>query len=252
MGSTQQTRKYKKPNWKYVEIGKRDIALFRAIREQKFLTRMHVIEHVFGNSKSYAEIRIRKLKRFGYLKALKVLANEPECYLLGEGGVEALEEADQAEEEGSGNYPAPQDSIEIASYDHDKKVTNVRFLFQGLGFCKDWKSEKMLRVGTKGERKVPDGLFSRNGKGIAIEVELNDKKPETYRKIFRLYDQNSRTHYVFYICSSLSLLRKIMPLTRGIISKHVCFILYDELMEFREKAIVHTHKGNFQLKEVLG
>lgn len=35
-----------------------------------------------------------------------------------------------------------------------------------------WHSEKLLRMGTAGERKVPDGFFTHNGKGIAVEVGI--------------------------------------------------------------------------------
>ena len=186
MDATPSEKKYKKQNWKYLDVTERDIRLMKMIVEQKFLTRHHVIENLFDGARSYAKVRIRKLKKFGYLKAVKTLADEPESYLLGKAGIEALREAGCVVGVRGFSAPDAQDSIEIAFYDHDKKVTDVRFLFQKLGMCKDWKSEKVLRAGTKGERKVPDGVFTRNGKGIAIEVELHVKKARTNRKIFEV------------------------------------------------------------------
>lgn len=250
----------KKRNWKYVRTGDRDIHFFRVISEQKFLRRPEAIEFIFDGKKNYAETRIQKLKRFGHIKAMRLLAGHPENYLLGEAGVEALRMADYM----IGNLgfpivlgrtlPRPQNHIELACYEHDVKVTQARFLFEGLRLCKDWHSEKFLKMGTTGERKVPDGFFTRNGKGIAIEVELNEKKAQNYRKIFRVYTLDSKIHYIFYLCGNLALMRKIMRLAEeACVGSQYCFILFDELMHFKRDAIFRTAdgKGKFKLKEVL-
>ena len=71
MDATPSVQRKKKQNWKYLEITGRDIQLMKTIVEQKFLTRTHVIEGVFRDAQSYAKVRIRKLKKFGYLKAVK-------------------------------------------------------------------------------------------------------------------------------------------------------------------------------------
>ena len=60
-------KRYKKPNWQWVQIGERDIRLFKTILEQKSLRRTEVIEHIFDGKSFYAELRLRKLKKFGYL-----------------------------------------------------------------------------------------------------------------------------------------------------------------------------------------
>lgn len=242
-------RKYRKPNWKYVEVTETDIRLFQTILEQRFLRRPEVIQDIFDDKRSYAEIRIRKLKRFGFIKAIRVLAHEPECYLLGEPGVEALQEHDYV----IGNLgfpivagktlPEPQHHIEEASYRHDVLVTKVRFLFERLKICKDWHSEKLLKMGTKGERKVPDGFFTFGRDGIAIEVELSDKKPETYRKIFWAYYQNPKIHSVFYLCGDLSILQKIMRLAEGVALKPYYFALVDDLLELRQETTVWNQTG---------
>lgn len=253
-------KKTKKRNWKYVLARERDIHFFRVINEQKFLRRPEAIEFIFEGKKDYAETRIQKLKRFGYIKAMPVLAGHPENYLLGEAGIEALRMADYM----IGNLgfpivfgrtlPKPQGHIELACYEHDVKVTQVRFLFERLKLCRDWHSEKFLKMGGRGERKVPDGFFTRNKKGIAVEVELNEKKAQNYRKIFRVYTCDSKIDYVFYLCGSLALMRKIMKLAdEACVGDRYCFILFDELMHFKRDAIFRTAdgKGKFKLKEVL-
>jgi len=251
MEATPGKKKPKKQNWKYLDVTDRDIRLMKMIVEQKFLTRPHVIENVFDGARSYAKVRIRKLKKFGYLKTVRTLADEPESYLLGKEGIGALREAGCVVGVRGFSAPDAQDSIEIAFYDHDKKVTNVRFLLERLGLCKDWRSEKVLRVGTKGERKVPDGVFTRNAKGIAIEVELHVKKASTYRKIFEVYELDPKIRYIFYVCGDASVREKVMKEAGERWADRMCFVLYKELMEFGEQAVLRTWRGSFALKEVL-
>jgi len=259
MDSTAEKKKHRKRNWKYLEVSERDIKFFRSIIEQKFLRRPEVIEYIFEGKKDYAETRIQKLKRFGYVKAVRILVNEPESYLLDKAGVEALRREGYAvglnwPVISDHNLPSPQKEIELASYHHDVKVTQVRFLFERLGFCQEWRSEKVLKKGRKGERKVPDGFFTRNGKGIAVEVELNGKEVKTYRRIFYAYGQETKIDFVFYVCGDISLMRRIMKLAReAFVQKKYCFILFDDLMHFKQEAIFRTlaENGKFKLKAVL-
>lgn len=244
MSSTQQVTTQLQE--KYIQLTDRDMRLFKVIWEQKFLTRTQVIEHIFEGYKSYAEIRIRKLKKFGFLNAVKPFTQEPESYLLGEQGVEVLK--------GEGVRMGPlAPPIEIAYYDHDKKVSEVRLIFEKLGFCQNWQSERWLKkMGLGGGRKVPDGYFTQNGKGIAVEVELHPKKTKTYNKIFWIYEDNPRIHHVFYICGDLGLMRKIMNVAHEHSSKVYCFTLYDDLIRCREETIFRIPRGDFRLKEALG
>jgi len=250
MGTILSTSKYKKRNWKYVEIGERDRLLFKLIWEQKFLTRAQAMKKIFVECPSYGEIRIRKLKRFGYLKAVMTLAREPESYLLGSAGVEELRKSCPAGIRGWGCADV-QDYIEIATYEHDKIVTNIRFLFEDLGLCKDWKSEKLLKAGVRGERKTPDGFFMRNKKGISVEMERREKKAATYTKIIEGYERDSKIQYVFYICEDLALMQKIMRIASRAGSRKLFFVLYKHLMELRHEAQIWTCQGHFKLKEIL-
>lgn len=131
-------------------------------------------------------------------------------------------------------------------------MTQVRLVFENLGFCKNWKSERMLRAGTKGGHKVPDGFFIPNQKGIAVEVELKPKKASSYRKIFEVYENDPKIDYVFYICGSLSLLTFIRRLVKKAqVSKGFCFILYDDLVKSQEKAMVQINGKEFPLEKIL-
>ena len=188
---------------------------------------------------------------FGYLKGVQILVGQPESYLLLEKGVEALRSAGYPVGIGNLGLPAPQSFIELSTYEHDFKVAEARSLFETMEFCKDWKSEKMLRMGTQGEKKVPDGFFTRNGRGIAVEVELHPKKSETYNKIFEIYEDDPKVHYIFYLCGELSDMRKIMRLATKTGSKKFCFVLYENLMELRDQAVIWNCKDHFKLKEIL-
>ena len=245
-------REYKKQNWRYVEIQLRDERLLRVIGDEGFIRRDLVIKYIFDGNESYAKIRIRKLKKFGYLNAVPVKAGDPECYLLGPEGVEVVRQFFPIGLRGWG-CPSIQDSIDLGRYEHSCKVTEVRLLFENMQFCKNWKSERRLRAGTKGGHKVPDGFFVPNQKGIAVEVELRPKKVSTYQKIFKFYESDDQVSYVFYVCGTLPLLTFIRRITdKSAIFKKYCFLLYSELVTSRENAVVRTDKGEFPLGRILG
>lgn len=253
MESTLINKKSKKQNWQYVEIGERDLLLFKIILIQKFLKRDLAIRWIFNGNESYAAVRLRKLKKFGYLKGVQILVGQPESYLLASKGVEALRRVGYPVGAENSGLPAPQNFIELATYEHDFKMAEAMFLFKTLGFFKDWKSEKMLRMGTQGERKVPDGFFTRNGRGIAIELELHSKKSETYRKIFQVYADDPKVHYIFYLCGSLALMQKIMKLTEEYSRKVYCFALYEDFIKLQAETVFKaTHpEREFKIKAVL-
>lgn len=244
--------KYKKPNWRNVEVRPRDERLLKTVAEEGFVRRDLVIKYIFSERENYAKIRIRKLKRFGYLKAIPVRAGDPECYLLGPEGVEVVRRSCPIGLRGCG-YPSVQSSIDLGSYEHRCKVTEVRLVFENMGFCRDWKSERVLRAGTKGGHKVPDGFFMPGKKGIAVEVELRPKKASNYQKIFEFYEKDFRTGYVFYICGTLPLLMFVRRLVKKApVLKGYCFLLYDDLVGSRENAVVRIDDREFPLKKVLG
>lgn len=255
MTTTLKEKKKKKQNWQFVQLQKRDVRLFKIILCQKFLRRDHVIKYIFEGDASYAEIRIRKLKMFGYLIAVKK-EGELESYLLGPAGVEAIKEW-YAKGFEDGAMPEAQTSIEAVTYEHDGNVSVTRFIFEALGLCEDWKSEKEMKLGTQGERKIPDGFFTRFGKGIAVEVEWSPKYNRSYRKIFRLYEDNRKIDFVFYICKSEGILNKIIQLSkeaadRGEIHRVKVFCtLFSELVASPRKAVFKSYEGEFKLEDLL-
>jgi len=245
------TRKYCKPNWKKVEIGTRDERLIKTVGDEGFVRRDFVIKYIFEGKESYAKIRIRKLKKFGYLKAISIKVGDPESYLLGPEGVGIVRKFYPIGVRGWG-CPSVQDSIDLGSYEHSCKVTQARLLLENMKFCRNWESERMLRAGTKGGHKVPDGFFIPNQKGIAVEVELRPKKTSTYEKIFAVYENDPKTHYILYICGSLPLLTRIKRLIKkAYVSKGYCFLLYNDLVRSRENAVVRIQDMEFPLKKLL-
>lgn len=238
-------RKYRTPNWQYVRIEDRDRRLFQTILEQKFLRRPEVIEHIFEGKRPYAALRIRKLKAFHYLAAVRMSDKGPEYYLLGPAGVEFMKKY------GPEGLPTPRDEIAPGTYKHNTLVTQMRFLFERLRFCADWRSEKAFKKGTGGG-KVPDGFFTNDGRGIAVEVETSPKDAGRYREIFNQYDWRApEVDCVFYISDKLSLMRKVMKLARGITVKPFYFALSSDLMSFRERAPVWTGDSKLRLADFL-
>ena len=252
------SKKIKKQYLKRVEIGATDSRLFRTIIEQKFVRKNHAEKYIFHGSKSYAVTRIQKLKRYGFLKGVAMLANEPECLLLDKASVKAFRKAKPPAHLAGYTYPKPQNKIETVGYEHDWKTTEVRLIFENLNFCSDWKSEKLLKAGLKGDRKVPDGIFTRWGIGIAVEVELTLKKAKSYRQILGIYDRYSEIKYVLYVCETKKMIDFISDLVRRNYrrpeqaKKEYCFMLFQDLVDFRENAPIWTpFKGNLCLGHLI-
>ncbi len=244
-------KKYRKPNWKKVEIGPRDERLIKTVGDEGFVRRDLVIKYIFEGKESYAKTRIRKLKKFDYLKAISVKVGDPECYLLGPEGVDIVRKFYPIGVRGWG-YPSVQSSIDLGSYEHSCKVAEARLLLENMKFCRNWKSERMLRAGTKGGHKVPDGFFIPNQKGISVEVELKLKKASSYERIFEVYQNDPKTYYILYICGNLSLLTRIRRLVKkAYVSKGYCFMLYDDLVRSQENAVVRINDKEFPIKDVL-
>ena len=236
----------------YLLIQPRDERLLRIVGDEGFIRRDLAIKYVFEGSESYARFRIRRLKKFGYLKAVSVIAGDTESYLLGPEGIDVVRCFFPIGLQGWG-CPGILQSIDPGQYAHACKVTEVRLLFENMRFCRKWKSERMLKAGMKGGHKVPDGFFMPNKKGIAVEVELRPKKAATYQKIFEFYERNDRVDYVFYVCGTLSLLTFIRRIVKkSPVFKGYCFLLYDDLVRSRENAVVRTDKGEFPLGRILG
>lgn len=249
----------------HLQIQDRDIRLFRLILEQKFLTRPQIVEHIYERHQSAAAARLQKLVRARYLRAKRVFVSEPQSYLLGAVGVEALKAAGYAVGVVQGfpvtygvNLPKPQPEIEVSNYEHDKKVTNIRFLWEGTGLARDWQSEKFLKMGRRRDRKVPDGFFTVAERGIAIEVELKAKSSDRYRKIIDAYLYDSRVYCVFYICKEAKILRKICRLVQKMATmttvpqKPFFFTTYDELARNQGEALMMSQRhSEFRLEILL-
>ncbi len=255
MSSTPEMEKQKKQNWQYVRLGKYDIPLFRAILCQKFIRRDHAIKYIFEGDASYAEIRIRKLKMFEYLIAVKK-EGKPESYLLGPAGVEVMKQHCMQGLE-SRPLPEPQSFIEDVTYEHDVALTETRFILQQEGLCEDWIGEKEMKLGTQGERKVPDGFFTRQGKGIAVELEYSPKDPPSYRKIFQMYEQRKDVDFVFYICKNQKIMGKVIELSKAAFDSYelhrvqICCTLFSELVAHRREAVFKTFAAEFKLEDLL-
>ena len=229
-------------------LSERDMRLLKVILEQKFITRPQVIEYFFGQAKSYAEMRIRRLKKAGFLKAVKPFTLEPEIYLLGQEGYAALRYTKNDKvyletDESVTLHPAKE--IDFGSYEHDKTVNEVRFLLDKIEIGYNWVSEKTLRTLRGSSAKVPDGMCMINNNRVFVEVELNTKKAKTYEKIFNYYAERNDTHeFVLYVCSTQRLINRLIGVYEQTRAGEIYFILYEDLQESGEWAYLKTRSGD--------
>jgi hypothetical protein len=187
-----------------MEITARDIGILRWIMEQKVITEEQ-IRKVFWKDKlkddREAYRRLSKLKEAGYLKTNTTGLYQRAIYLITRKGLKELKASD------------PKTALKelsdkgYSSYIHDLIITDLRILFEELGFT-HWISRRMLRK----ERKLmrtPDALIYSNGKHFAIEYGPSKKSKASYKKIFLSYELSNQIDKVIYIVDTKEHLKKI-------------------------------------------
>ena len=147
--------------WKQIDIQPRDERLFNLLLHQKFLTLDQIHRWFFPDSSlQMPRMRMRKLMHFGLVRTQKVYTEPRQVYLLGKAGYRYLENKGQSQKLGLLS------EIDLRVFEHDKAVTDLRLALESAGADSE-KSERELRHERPASR-VPDALFSLNGRTIAL------------------------------------------------------------------------------------
>lgn len=153
--------------------------------------------------------RLRMLETENYLKRITGLENHELLWTLTEKGAAI------------GKVSLPKRRWSKNMLEHDYKLLCLRLKLEGAGISESWTPEHKIRsmifkkYGLRGikQRLVPDGLMSVdvNGKkeSIAIEMELTLKSKRRYRNLFNLYRQNSGIYAVWYVATSMAILKQV-------------------------------------------
>lgn len=242
-------KKYYPRAYKRLIVQERDIQLMDYCLDQKFLTMEQVAKKFFEPKEGAkyplhtAYRRVLTLQRFGLVK---LVAYEPGQ----KKGVQTTKLGEQ-ELENQGMAPLPVCNINYATAEHDRRVTDVRILFEELGIVSSWKSDRYLKSQT-GSRRVPDAIFRlKKEHEVALEVEIAWKGKERYEAIFSHYRRKpfGDVKLLFYICNTLEQLKKLAKITEY--DRWIYFAMYDQLMRKGAETIFVNQKDQFRLRGLL-
>jgi hypothetical protein len=233
-----------KPTERRIQLTDRDIDLMRWILEQKFMTEKQ-IRRIFwkgvSQKSSEANKRLEMLRRGGFLKTNKALMYKSFMYLVAGKGIEELKKLNR--NSGLGELS----EAGYSTYKHDLAVTDLRILFNDMGY-KDWLSERVLsRRG--GFRRTPDGMIFSRERYTAIEYEASLKSKRRYRDIFFQYELDREIAQVLYIVNTAELVQKVSRESVG--SSKIYFVTLDDIQRDLLNTGLRGPLGYMTLQEIL-
>lgn len=248
-------KKYYKKKYKRVFLKNRDLNVIEYGLDQKFLTMSQVARVFLGGKFEFEENGIRKkykdpkhrtyqrmriLRKLGYLS---ILEGSEAILVPSRQGMEALNLHGRST---FNDFKTP----DFKTFEHDRRVTDVRLVLEDMGVLGRWVSERWLRMDV-GEENVPDGLVeTRDGKLVAVEVEIARKTKQRYVRIFEAYKSRGlKVDRVLYVCDSLDLMEVISSLLDGYQDAYFC--LYRDLMERNGDLLVASLQGTCELRAIL-
>ncbi len=188
----------------------RDIELFSMLSKYGVMTTRQIAEELFkGIARTTVLRRLRYLESEEFLTRIPGLVNSENAWAMTRDGAKFV--ADRP----------PKWNYSRFNLDHDVKLTSLRLSLERLGVVHSWIPEHEIRhkVLSKhgleyGKRMViPDGILGCKIQGairsLSIELELNYKNKDRYRRMFQEYKWKSNIYGVWYFTPSPSLAKTI-------------------------------------------
>ena len=191
------------------------------------------MNYFFDGRKRYADDRLWKLRRFGWIQKIRAVFAGHDLYLTSKSAHDFFSE--QSEE-----VPVSFEVPDFRTIPHDLLVTDIRFLFERIGFGGPWISERVWKMGRPASEWAPDGVIHIGGDPVAIEVECVQKSHERYRKIFWRYKEERSIGPCLYIAEE-SFLKTLMEEAKDF--PGIYFTSIAELFEKKEKTTFKNAAG---------
>lgn len=221
--------------WTRIDLQARDLFLLRILLEQKFLTRRQIQDHIFQGKARYAYLRLWKLRRFGFVKEI------PSGFIP-EGLYLATKQAHEYFLTHFLELPPPIPWSDARTVAHDLLATEIRFLFQKIGFSSSWISERVWRMGRSVRLWAPDAIISVGGDPFALEVECIQKMDRRYEDIFSRYQTDPEISACLYVTTE-TLVQSLMK--RAQAYPKIYFTTQLELFGKKERAVFRSAQGRF-------
>lgn len=241
--------KYYPKAYKRIFIQERDLDIFDYGLEQKFLTIDQIARRFFPSAdevkdkKQAGYKRILSLQKFDMVKLVPILTGERIVQITENGALEL-------DKQGRDHLGALQ-SVDYRYFEHDRRVTECRILFEQLQLQNSWKCERELKKVYSNRTRVPDAMLTLpNGQSVALEVEIARKSKHRYQKIFGEYINHEfgNLDLVFYVCNTIKQIELLLEYTKEYSWIYYCH--FEQLLKLREKTIFANYKDHFRLDDL--
>ena len=209
----------KEQNKANVKLTKRDMEICKFLLEMKFASVEEIHKKFFKitllgfESKGFrpAWKRLQNLESLGFIKALHHFQFLKRFYIPTLKGYNLIRNCYSSDE-----IPYPSKNIDIRTFDHDLRVTEVRLALENKFHISKWKSDRLLRSLNEyssliRQNLVPDGIFlTSDNKRVCFEFEKATKAKSRYLSKIKAYvsimrEQNSKLKLfdtVLYVCEN--------------------------------------------------
>jgi hypothetical protein len=232
-----------------VVLTERDRQVFRFLAEQKFASKEQLGRRFFPNAQveptrpdRVCQRRLLELRQFGLLECRPVVLGGTRLYQVSRLALGELARAGEA-------VLPYLDNIDVRTFEHDRRVTDVRVAVEWLGVA-DWQSERsLLHCGWHGH--PPDATFAVGGTKLALELELSLKRKDRYVDIFRGYARDPG-RLVLYLCSTPGMRRALLrTATRSPEPSLFYFGLWDDWAEKEAACEFEGRRDSLRLVDLL-
>lgn len=193
-----------------VMITDKDLILFKYLFECNFLTRNQIKRYIY-DSKSYSTRRLWQLNKAEYIKKEKSPLNQSTFIMADQKALDFVRAVPDRLEKMNRNdrfksyFIKPrlyklEDEISLGKFHHDSMLNSIRFQFEDYG-ADYWISDKII-YRKKLYPKIPDGVFNKNKKTYAVELEHTLKAKSRYKSILGRYALEQKLNYILYLTTS--------------------------------------------------
>ncbi len=235
------------------------------IRDKEFLHKLnrygllgsaHISNLCFsGIAESTMFRRLRKLEDEGHIVRVAGLRRGKCAWYLGRGGAQVI------------GVEAPSRFTNRNALEHELAITDFRLVLESQGLAQNYVTEREIRKNftwqrghERADQVIPDGVLIENVRGklsaISIEMELNQKSQQRYRRIFHDYLYMKTTGFVWYITKDDAIARAVLNSWRKVerfdSSPRLLLTRLTDLLGNKSSAAIEFEDGSkLSLKELL-
>lgn len=210
-------------------ITQRDLKILKLCQEQRYLTLAQIAMAFFPGSKNKYKVPLRcvnRLMKRGLLRAIKERIGKRTLYLVSRKGMRTLEG------EGFLNGLAYVKTVDWANAQHDSCVTDIRLIFEKLGF--EWTPQRVLKLSNP-RKKFPDGKATFGEYAFSVDVEKDRLRRDEYKWIFGKRCRERHDRAILYVVKDERTKAKRLKDAKDLI--RIYCVTLDEVLERQGEAL---------------